>query len=316
MMSVAIEVKNLVKVYEKSGREPVRALDGISFAVRPGEIFGLLGPNGAGKTTALKILTTLLKPTSGSVSVLGYDVLGQPLDVRRQICVVLQENAVESFLSVWNNFLVFGRFHGLTRKEIEIRSGRVLELFGLRECLHQRAIDLSGGLKRRLQVAKMFLVDKPIVFLDEATTGMDTINKRTTLQAIKEESLRGRTIVLTTHMLEEAEELCTSLAIVNHGRIIAAGSMEQVKAKTLRLYYLSMTFQRITDTILRSLKRAAAVTMDIKNNSVEMSIKDRQAALSLATHMNKTGLLQHFEITSASLEDVFVELLDKKTGTQ
>jgi ABC-2 type transport system ATP-binding protein len=316
MMSVAIEVKNLVKVYEKSGREPVRALDGISFAVRPGEIFGLLGPNGAGKTTALKILTTLLKPTSGSVSVLGYDVLGQPLDVRRQICVVLQENAVESFLSVWNNFLVFGRFHGLTRKEIEIRSGRVLELFGLRECLHQRAIDLSGGLKRRLQVAKMFLVDKPIVFLDEATTGMDTINKRTTLQAIKEESLRGRTIVLTTHMLEEAEELCTSLAIVNHGRIIAAGSMEQVKAKTLRLYYLSMTFQRITDTILRSLKRAAAVTMDIKNNSVEMSIKDRQEALSLATRMNKTGLLQHFEITSASLEDVFVELLDKKTGMQ
>ncbi|HXG37155.1 MAG TPA: ABC transporter ATP-binding protein [Bacteroidota bacterium] len=308
----AIDVRNLVKVYEKRNQPPVRAVDGISFQVKRGEIFGLLGPNGAGKTTTLKILTTLLSPTSGTATLLGYDVQQQPLEVRKNICVVLQENAVEMFLSVRNNFLTFGRFHGLSARETEARMERVLDLFGLREYLHHKAIDLSGGLKRRLQVAKMFVVDKPIVFLDEATTGMDTFNKRATLNAIKEESKRGRTIVLTTHMLEEAEELCNSVAIINHGKIIAAGSIRNVKAMGLRLYNVSLTFTRVSKDTLQRLNRAKPFKLDVSDHTVNISVRKESAALKILETAKRAGTLENFEITSASLEDVFVELIDKQ----
>jgi ABC-type multidrug transport system ATPase subunit len=310
----AIEVQNLVKVYEKRGNKPVRALDGISFSVQRGEIFGLLGPNGAGKTTALKILTTILQPTSGSAAVLGQSVTSSPLEVRKRICVVVQEDAIELYLSVRNNFVSFGKFHGLSRSDIDRRAERVVEVFGLRDYLNQKPIDLSGGLRRRVQVAKMFLVDKPVVFLDEATTGMDTLSKRATLNAIKEESQRGRTIILTTHMLEEAEELCTSLAILNHGKVIAAGSIDEVRSRTVWPYYLWMTFERITRTVEQVLKRIPSVRMELKNRTVGMTLKDQQTALTTVMRMKRTGLLQHFEITGASLEDVFVELLDKQKG--
>lgn len=311
---IAIDVRTLVKVYEKRNQQPVRAVDGIAFQVKRGEIFGLLGPNGAGKTTTLKILTTLLQPTSGTATLLGFDVEHQPLEVRKHICVVLQENAVEMFLSVRNNFLTFGRFHGLSGRETEARMERVLDLFGLREYLNQKAIDLSGGLKRRVQVAKMFVVDKPIVFLDEATTGMDTFNKRATLKAIKEESKRGRTIVLTTHMLEEAEELCNSVAIINHGKIIAAGSIQHVKSMGLRLYNVSLSFGRISDETLQRLRRAKSFKLAVNDHTVDISVREESSALKILEIAKRAGSLENFEITSASLEDVFVELVDKQRG--
>ncbi len=309
----AIQVQNLVKVYEKRGHTPVRALDGVSFTVQPGEIFGLLGPNGAGKTTALRILTTLLRPTSGTATVLGHDVSLHSLEVRKNICVVVQDDAVELYLTVRNNFVSFGKFHGLSRAAIEPRIDRVVELFGLREYLWQRPIDLSGGLRRRVQVAKMFLVDTPVVFLDEATTGMDTLSKRATLNAVKEESRSGRTIILTTHVLEEAEELCTSLAILNHGKVIAQGDVDAVKSRTVWPYSLLMTFERMTKPVRERLGKIPSVKMELKDRTVEFTLKDQRTALRTVEQMQKTGLLQYFEITGASLEDVFVELIDKQT---
>lgn len=312
MTEHAIEVRDLTKIYEKRNEAPVRALQGISFDVRSGEIFGLLGPNGAGKTTTLKILTTLLSPTAGTARVLGHDVVRDPLEVRKHICVVVQENAVELYLSLRNNFKTFGRFHGLSTKEIEDRTDRVCDLFGLREHMNAKGMDLSGGLKRRLQVAKMFIVDKPIVFLDEATTGMDTFNKRATIDAIKEESRRGRTIVLTTHMLDEAEELCDSLAIVNHGVIIAKGSTHQVKSMGLKLLYVSLGFERISKRILQIIKAWKPLKMEVKNTSMEITVKDERVALGIVNAVRRTKLLNSFEIMNATLEDVFVELVDKK----
>ncbi len=188
----AIHVQELVKVYRGSGGKPVRALDGLTLEVRQGEIFGLLGRNGAGKTTLLRVLTTLVPPTSGSARVMGMDVQTHGLDVRRSICAVLQENAVEIFLSVDDNLATYARFQGVPRAEARRRADRALEVFGLTEYRSQKVIDLSGGLKRRVQVAKVFMADKPIVFLDEATTGMDPLNKRATLDAIREEA-RPRT---------------------------------------------------------------------------------------------------------------------------
>ena len=309
----AISVKNLVKEFPHyNGEKHFRAVDDISFDVQRGQIFGLLGPNGAGKSTTIKVLTTLLQPTSGVMTVNGFNVVTQSNEVRNSICVVIQENAVDTYLTVKNNFLTFGKFHGLSKKETEMRMDRVVELFGLPEALNQRAMDLSGGMKRRLQVAKMFLVDKPVVFLDEATTGMDTFNKRTTIAAIKEESKRGRTIVLTTHMLDEAEELCDSIAIINHGTIIANGITSEVKKMGLEMFYLSLKVKKSTKKLLREIAKFRPLKMEMNNEGIELTLRDHHGALKILSLLQLRGMLLNFEMSSASLEDVFVALLDRQ----
>jgi ABC-2 type transport system ATP-binding protein len=156
------------------------------------------------------------------------------------------------------------------------------------------------------------MVDKPIVFLDEATTGMDAFNKRATLEAIKEESSKGRTIVLTTHILDEAEELCDSVAIMNHGRIIAGGSVEDVKSMSLRLLYLTLSLQSISDDVVQAIQVRNPLAVDIKNTIIEVTVREATVALDILAAVTQTGLLRHFEITSASLEDVFMQLVDAK----
>jgi ABC-2 type transport system ATP-binding protein len=315
-MQHAISIKNLIKEYPRKNEQSIRAVDDLSFDVQQGQIFGLLGPNGAGKSTTIKVLTTLIPPTSGTVLVNGFDVVTQSLDVRKNICVVLQENAVEMFLTVRHNFLTFGKFHGMSASDIEKKMGRIVELFGLEEVLNQKPIDLSGGLKRRVQVAKIFLVNTPIVFLDEATTGMDTFNKRATVKAIKEEAQRGRTIVLTTHMLEEAEELCDEIVIINHGKIIANGTTDDVKKLGLQMFYLSLKFNEMEKDLEDMIHKFSPVEMDIVNNEVSITVREHNTALKILSLAQSSGALKHFEISTASLEDVFVQLLDrKKAGT-
>ena len=311
----AIEVSSLVKVFAKRSQRTIRAVDGLSFQVPKGSIFGLLGPIGAGKTTTLRILTTLLTPTAGEARVMGHDVVQSPLAVRKQICVVVQENAIELHLSVQNNFRVFGRFHGLSAGEIQRRTDRVSELFGLSEYLNEKGMDLSGGLKRRVQVAKTFIIDKPVVFLDEATTGMDTFNKRTTIQAIKEESRKGRTIVLTTHVLDEAEVLCDSIAIMNHGKLVAQGSVDSVKAYGLRMMSLSMSLAEISPSTLDLVRTYQPISIDVKNTTIDVTVKDDNTALAILAAVRQQAEVRYFEITTASLEDVFIQLLDKKVSS-
>src|SRR2546425_891488 len=197
----------------------------MSFGVARGTIFGLLGPNGAGKTTILKALTTHNRPTAGRARVLGTDVVVQPLEVRRRISVVLQETAIEQFLSVRDNLLTFARFHGLDSALARRRAEEVLERFHLAPEADRKAIDLSGGYRRRVQVAKVFMVTTPVLFLDEFSTGMDPILKRAVMGYLREEARQGRTIVLTTQILSEAEELCDDILIMNKGRQVARGDL-------------------------------------------------------------------------------------------
>jgi ABC-2 type transport system ATP-binding protein len=310
----AIEVGSLVKVFAKRNQRTIRAVDGLSFQVPKGSIFGLLGPNGAGKTTTIRILTTLLSPTGGEARVMGYDVVQSPLAVRKQICVVVQENAIELHLSVQNNFRVFGRFHGLSTTEIQRRTESICELFELGEYLNEKGMDLSGGLKRRVQVAKTFLIDKPVVFLDEATTGMDTFNKRATIQAIKEESRKGRTIVLTTHVLDEAEVLCDSIAIMNHGKLIAQGTVDSVKAYGLRMTSLSMSLAEVSPSVIELVRSFQPFSIEVKNATMDVTVKEDGTALAILAAIREQFVVHHFEITTASLEDVFIQLLDKKVS--
>ena len=229
-MPDAITVDALRKVFERRGAPPVHAVDGVSFSVPAGHIFGLLGPNGAGKTTTLKILTTLLRPTSGAARVAGLDVVREPLAVRRQIVVVVQESAAELFLSVRDNLLTFGRFYGLHGIDLKRRAEDIMEKFGLTSEASRKAVDLSGGYRRRVQVAKALLVKTPIMFLDEFSTGMDPILKRSVMDLLREEARTGRTIVLTTQILTEAEALCDDILIINHGREVARGDVETIKS--------------------------------------------------------------------------------------
>jgi ABC-2 type transport system ATP-binding protein len=317
-MAPAIDVHDLVKIYPprrlgvaRARGRAVRAVDGLSFSVRPGQIFGLLGPNGAGKTTTLRVLTTLLRPTSGRASVAGFDVVERPLEVRRRIAVVVQENASELFLTVRDGLAAFGRFHGLGGAELRARIASVMDQFGLADEAGRKAMDLSGGFRRRIQVAKVFLVDTPVVFLDEFSTGMDPILKRATMMLLRQEAARGRTIVLTTQILSEAEELCDDILIINHGRAVARGDLHALKLLSHGVYEVALTFDRVPDGLEAELKLRQPIRLSVTPSVVEVALKEPETqVLELVTDLSRRARLLRVEIGGASLEDIFVELME------
>ncbi|NDQ56768.1 MAG: ABC transporter ATP-binding protein [Acidipila sp.] len=312
MSGFAIEVENLVKVYAPRGREPVRAVDGLSFEVKRGTIFGLLGPNGAGKTTTLKVLNTLLTPTGGSARVMGHDVVAAPVAVRRSISVVLQETATELFLSVRDNLLTFARFYGIPSELARRRAAEVMEKFQLTAESPNKVQDLSGGFRRRVQVAKIFMVETPVVFLDEFSTGMDPILKRAVMDLLREEALRGRTIVLTTQILSEAEELCDDILIINRGRQVARGDLHALKLLSQGVHEITITFEAIPSGLETELARLGALRVHIQQNTVEFAWKGEESlVLARVTELAKLGRVLRVEVGGASLEDVFIELMQK-----
>jgi len=309
MSELAIRVHNLVKLYARRGQPTVRAIDLLTFDVARGSIFGLLGPNGAGKTTLLRILSTLARPTSGAASVFGHDVAGAPLEVRRRISVVIQETAVELFLTVRDNLGTFARFHGLRDAEIRTRAGRVLEDFGLASEAHRKVMDLSGGFRRRVQVAKVFMVETPVVFLDEFSTGMDPILKRSVMEKLRREAAAGRTIVLTTQILGEAEELCDDILILNRGRQAARGDLHTLKLLSQGVYDVTVTFDRLPPGIEDELAARRPIRLSITQNTVEVTLKeDEGGILAVVGALARRGRVLRLEVGGASLEDIFVEL--------
>jgi ABC-2 type transport system ATP-binding protein len=312
---IAIAVDHLVKVYRRNKTEEVRAVDDLSFTVKRGSIFGLLGPNGAGKTTTLKILTTLTRPTSGRASVLGHDVATNGLDVRKQIGVVLQEQAAELLLTVRDNLLTFARFHGHAGADVRRRAHEVMARFGLDGLAETKVQDLSGGARRRVQVAKMFMVDVPVVFLDEFSSGMDPILKRAVIEMLREQAAHGRTIVLTTQILTEAEELCDDILIMNKGRSIARGDLHHLKTLVDRLYEVTLSFEQPPQHLERDLAGFHAEDVLVTHNTVRLKLRDEESrVLELVSLLAKSGRVLRIEINGASLEDVFVELTQKSGG--
>lgn len=313
MSNFALEVENLAKVYERRGQPPVRAVDGISFSVPRGEIFGLLGPNGAGKTTLLKVLTTLLRPTSGAARIEGFDVVARPLEVRKRISMVLQETAAELFLSVRDNLLTFARFHGLDSREARRRADTVMEKFQITSYAEQKVQDLSGGSRRRVQVSKVFMIETPVVFLDEFSTGMDPILKRAVMGYLREEAAKGRTIVLTTQILSEAEELCDDILIMNRGKQVARGDLNALKLLSAGVYEVSLTFDKLPETIATDVARLAPLRSHIDDNSIEIALKaEEENILDIVSGLSKKGRVLRVEVSGASLEDIFVELTKEK----
>ena len=312
MSTAAVEVSNLGKVYYPKGGKPVTALEALSFRVAPGAIFGLLGPNGAGKTTTLKILNTLLRPTSGSAAVMGFDVVERPLDVRRNICVVLQESAAEIFLSVRDNLLTYARFFGIPPAEARRRTDEIIERMQITEDAGRKVQDLSGGSRRRVQVGKVFMVPTPVIFLDEFSTGMDALLKRQVMDWLREEAQRGRTIILTTHILSEAEQLCDDILIMNQGRQIARGDLHALKMLSEGVYEIALTFEQMPTGIDAAVAALAPIRSSRSQNTIEVAYKAKDGSvLDAVNALARQGSVLRVEVGGASLEDIFVELLKK-----
>jgi ABC-2 type transport system ATP-binding protein len=217
-----IKVEGLVKHYGK-----IKAVDGISFEIKQGEIFGLLGPNGAGKTTTVKILTTLTKPDAGKCFINGFDVIKEPYEIKKFIGVVPQENNLDRDLTVYENLFIYGKLHKV--KDLKVKIKNLLEMMGLWERKDTLVSKLSGGMQRRLLLARALLSDPKVLFLDEPSIGLDPQIRRHLWEIIKKAKAEGKTIFLTTHYIEEAESLCDRVGILSKGKLIALGAPSELK---------------------------------------------------------------------------------------
>jgi ABC-2 type transport system ATP-binding protein len=221
--------ENLRKTYRTKGAPPVEALAGVSLSVHPGERVALLGRNGAGKTTFLRIASTLLRPSAGSIRVFGYDVDQHPEKARPYIAVVPQEGKPFFHLSPREQVYTYLRARGLSRETAQTRTAEALEKMGLTEVATRLAITLSGGQRQRTMVATVIATEAPLMFLDEPTIGMDPFARREVWASLRELTRKGSTILLTTHYLDEAEALSHRLYIVEHGRVIVTGTADDLK---------------------------------------------------------------------------------------
>jgi ABC-2 type transport system ATP-binding protein len=248
MNESAIVAEHLVKKFED-----VTAVDGVSLRVANGELFGLLGPNGAGKTTTINILCGLIKPTSGSATVGGYDVQKETAKVKELIGVCPQETAVYPYLTGAENVELFGNLHAMNKNTLKARRDMLLEKMGLTQDAKRKAEKYSGGMKRRLSLILALIHDPQIAFLDEPTVGMDPQSRHAVWDFIKELKKEGKTIILTTHYMEEAEELCDRVGIIDHGKLIALGSPEDLISKgevtNLEEVFIKLTGRKIREEI-------------------------------------------------------------------
>ncbi|MEW2632290.1 ATP-binding cassette domain-containing protein [Streptomyces sp. NPDC048389] len=226
-MPGAIYAEGLVKTFGD-----VRALDGVDLDVPEGTVLGLLGPNGAGKTTTVRVLTTLLQPDSGSAVVAGIDVLKHPNEVRRSIGLSGQFAAVDEYLTGRENLQMVGQLYQLSARDAKARALQLLERFNLADAADRPAKTYSGGMRRRLDLAAALVVSPPVMFMDEPTTGLDPRNRQQLWEVIQELVGGGTTLLLTTQYLEEADHLADDICVVDHGKVIARGTSDQLKART------------------------------------------------------------------------------------
>jgi len=245
-LTAAIAIENLTKDFGD-----VIAVAGISLEVLEGEVFGLLGPNGSGKTTTINLLTGLLKPTAGRITVEGFDVQSQGPSAREVMGVSPQETAVCTYLSGRENVELFGDLYSVPRVSLPSRVDYAIEKVGLMDDADRRVSKYSGGMKRRVSIAMALVTDPKVVLMDEPTVGMDPQARRAVWDFILELSDRGKTIVLTTHYMEEAEELCDRVGIIDHGKLIALGPPDRLKteygARDLEDVFIQLTGRRIRE---------------------------------------------------------------------
>ena len=291
----------------------VKAVDEIDLKVKSGQVFGFLGPNGAGKSTTIKLLTTLIPPTSGSLTILGIDAIRRPLQVRSKIGVVLQQPSYESSLSVEKSLDKYGMMWNVTKK---IRKDRIEELlteFNLNEIRHKKNEDLSIGQRRRVQVAREFIHDMELLFLDEPTVGLDPSTRRNLLDFLKNKVKSGLTIFYTTHVLTEAEYICDEIAIINKGKIIAVDSPDELKnrfgrEKTINIHLLGN--QKTVSSLLKGFDDCK-IDFNSGTNITIQSDKSEVVLLEILQILNSNNIpIEDLSAMPTNLEEIFLKMVE------
>jgi len=301
----AIECINLTKRFSD-----LIAIDHVNFEVEEGEIFGLLGPNGAGKTTTVRMLTTVISPTEGTAIVGGFDIRKRPDKVREKIGVVLQKVALDWWSPVYDNLDIYGRIYNIPKKERKRKIEWLLKEFGLEEKRNETIELLSGGLQRRVQVAKAFIHHPEILFLDEPTLGLDPQSRRKTWDFILDSSKAGQTIVLSTNYMDEVEYLCDRIGIIDHGKIIALDTPESLKSGIGGDDIIDMNVDGNLDSLRSEISKLDYVkgVIGTSNLSVQVSNADETLPELIQYIVEKSGRIRNVSVRKPTLEDVFIKI--------
>jgi ABC-2 type transport system ATP-binding protein len=320
----AIEVRDLTKYYGRPGKG-VLAVDHISFVVRRGEVFGFLGPNGAGKTTTQRMLTTLLEPTEGRIVINGHDLAHDAYPVKRKTGLVPEESNVYAELTAWDNLRFTARLYRVPRAERAARARELLETFGLWEKRDVKVEDFSKGMRRRLSIAMAIIHQPTLLFMDEPTPGLDAQSARAIRDLIRRLNTEGTTIFLSTHQIEEANQLCDRVAIINHGQIAAIDTPERLKQAFRRVQSVEVALEpdgletsRVSETLDVSLAALPGVTTSVKmGDKWRLYTEDPSALLPRVMDYARSHRLRVVSLSTLgpSLEDVFLEITGQQVGT-
>lgn len=307
----AIEAHGLVKTFKtKSGEN--RAVDGVDLVVQPGTVYGVLGPNGAGKTTTVRMLGTLLRPDAGSAEVFGYDVARHPQVVRSLVGLTGQYASVDEDLTAVQNLMVFARLLGLSRPAARARTVELLEEFSLTEAADRPLKDFSGGMRRRLDLAASLIATPPLLFLDEPTTGLDPRTRAQMWDTIRHLVSQGTTVLLTTQYLDEADQLADRIAVIDHGRVIADGTADELKSSigtsTLQLTPVDRAHAvRATEVIEQILSETATLSPEAARITAPMRRPDLMADILIA--LRSEGIaVEEMNVQKPTLDEVFLTI--------
>ncbi len=311
MATIALKVEDVKKVYAKDGKEKgTEALKGVSLSIEKGEFFALLGPNGAGKSTLIGILSGLVLKTSGVAEVAGIDISAHPAQAKAHIGLVPQEFNFNIFEKVEDIVIDQAGYYGLTRAEAIPRTEKVLKDLGLWEKRGAKAQALSGGMKRRLMIARALVHEPEILLLDEPTAGVDVELRRGMWDFLRELNQNGTTIILTTHYLEEAEMLCKRAAIINKGQIIEQGSVKELLTKLNFVTLLLDAAEPVTDAALVLLRDLQLERVD--ESTLKLTLNPGQTVNEAIRKIGATGIqIANIRNTGSRLEEVFVNLIEK-----
>jgi ABC-2 type transport system ATP-binding protein len=307
-MESAVEVQDLTKDYED-----IRAVDHISFEVKKGEIFGFLGPNGAGKTTTIRILTGLIRSDEGIAHVAGFDVLKNPIEAKQRIGVVPEVSNAYVDLSALENLTLIGKLCGVPNVRLRDNAAGLLKEFRLYEVKDKPVRAYSKGMRQRLLLCMALVNDPEVLFLDEPTSGLDVESARLLRERITQYNKDGRTVFLSTHNMEEANQLCHRVAIINHGRIAAIDTPENLRAQSMGLQYVEVTFNKVINPQEVS-ENLGVVKAVLAGNKVRIYTADPSTVIEFLVEYTKKNKLRILSLNTMmpSLEDVFLKLTKGK----
>lgn len=319
-MEYVVNIEKLTRQYTSGGgllrkkQDTVTAVNNVSFKVKKGEAIGILGPNGAGKTTLIKMLTTILIPTSGKVTILGKDIIKDANEIRKKVNVVYGgDKGLYTRLSATDNLKYFCNLYHVPAGQQKEKIERLLELVNLSDVADRRIENFSRGMRQRLHIARGLINDPEILFLDEPTIGLDPVSSLSIRKLVKSLNENGMTIFLTTHYMQEAEEICDRVAIIRKGNMVLLDDVENVKVKFKQNYYIELTLGKKSDGIVTALKNSFTnVNIMNKNNDIILVTLESNDIVSVLQELPEIlcgSEILDFNVKTGTLEDAYIEII-------